>query len=270
MTPKIEIVKVLVRLAALIDALWMPWRHVGSNSAAAAVMERRRDFRRRKGLALPGGGSDQSRKSHSRTLAEARGLKLVTARGDTTRPIVGFTQTGELMARGLASTGLVCHARPVLKRLAALTDQGLTNGPDEDLSDGHVLDWHLAGPGATSETLRQLEFWALPLLVNGLATSESDAVGQIGYAITSAGRAELARRAPTEPAGLARGTREWGDLYVDLLVAELRAREQWDPENQREIWIPMSAGCWRLAPWESSPRECCPAESPQQEPRGDG
>jgi hypothetical protein len=113
---------------------------------------------------------------------------------------------------------------------------------------GHVLEVDLLGVDygelEDSAPLTDLEDFMVPLLARGLLTSASDALGRIGYGITPAGRAALARGKPKPSKDSPKYDSALGREYAREYLALVEERENWKPERPGLVAVPLSAGMW--------------------------
>jgi hypothetical protein len=229
----------LIEILAEQDVLWTPFRHNFLNGkSAAAVCERRNDYRKKGGLEFVRGGSGSDRQAHHRNLAAAKNAKLIVTSGKT-RPRVQLSETADDKLRTLCDCYRVDQSWPILQRVVDLTDRGIVNA-------GCVLEVDVLGldyDSVQSRDLVELEYQALPLLVRGYLDSNSDLDGRVGYSITTLGRQALADGPPT-PKELPRCSNAESDLFADLFHDKLEERVNWIPGNPSLIAIPLSAGNW--------------------------
>jgi hypothetical protein len=229
----------LIEILADENVLWTPFRHNYLNGkSAAAVCERRNDYRKKGGLEFLHGGRGSDRQAHHRNLAAAKNAKLIVTSGKT-RPRVQLSDAADDKLRTLCDCYRVDQSWPILQRVVELTDRGVVNA-------GCVCEVDILGldyDSVQSRDLVRLENQSLPLLVRGYLDSNSDLDGRLGYSITTLGRQALADGPPT-PKELPRCSDAESDLFAGLFHDKLEERVNWIPGHPSLVAIPLGAGDW--------------------------
>ncbi|MAT71181.1 MAG: hypothetical protein CMJ58_16845 [Planctomycetaceae bacterium] len=230
--------QLVVRVLAETDVLWTPLRFndVGAE-AAAAIVERRSQFRER-GLLLAIGGAQADRQQARRVILKLEADGLLCLRGRGKKRSVCLTRRGDDFARSFCPTLRIDESWHLLERVGRLHAEF---GTAKHLLEQDILgirDWDDATP------LLELEDLALPLLCAGLLDACGDTEGRVGYRVTNAGRKALLRMKPAPPIELPKPDANARKKFNELYVRGLDERRRWRSTRPSHVVIPASAGDW--------------------------
>ena len=221
--------KLLVSILARRDALFWPWRHNGQSRLG--ILQRQREYLSgTTGIVSKADGKQDWKTAHEarNRLIQAGYVSAIRSGGEITSLIL--TLFGESTARKLVGDRL----RSLRDAVAAL----VLLSADEWTSESVLFQKNLSGDPESWSHCTEI---VLPLLVCGLAVSNSDNSGRVGYRRTDRELPEVSA-AETDVAV----DESMDFVYIKAFNAERSALSSCEPLDCSEVWIPLAPSALRV------------------------
>jgi hypothetical protein len=220
--------RLLVSLLARRDALFWPWRHNGQSRLG--IWQRQREYLSgTTGIVSKADGKQDWKTAHEarNRLIQAGYVTAIRSGGEITSLIL--TLFGEAVGQKLVGDRL----RTIRDAVAAL----VLLSADEWTSESVLFQENLSGDPESWSHCTEI---VLPLLVCGLAVSNSDNSGRVGYR-----RAD--RELPEDEPEIDVDCDESMDsIYVRAFNSERSALSSCEPLDCSEVWIPLAPSALRV------------------------
>ncbi|MCG2683979.1 MAG: hypothetical protein L6306_10240 [Planctomycetales bacterium] len=232
--------KILIRVLAVMDAIWLPLRRVDWVAPTPTVLYEHR--KRYPTVGVPfgtGGGREDSRKNRQRELNELAAAGLLTIGGESRRVGVKLSEKAEIALRSLCGLPNLDEAHATLRRVISLEGGDQWPGP-------LCSELWLAGRGDYTDGIGE-ELWdaqnlLLPALCRQWIEGHSDWHGRVWYFATDAGRKIAALPAPKMPSELPEYSESANALYMKETLAARERLRRAKPQCPSELgYCPMSA-----------------------------